>query len=123
MALFAMLLQVVFTAEHYSALAATVSGIPGKAGGFLQICTPQGLARVAAPGSEGTDDPAPATGGGPACAICGSVATAGAVDLPIMATVPVPADDWPVAMLAIEQQTVAPRFTYLIPAPRGPPTL
>ncbi len=123
MALFAMLLQVLFTAEHYSALAAAITGQSGNSGGFLQICTPQGLAVIADPGQNGSGEEVPITGSGPACAICGSVATSGAIDLPEFVALPAPAEDWPAVTLSVEQQVLLSRYSYHLPAPRGPPAV
>jgi hypothetical protein len=86
--LLAMLLQVLFAAEHASAMAAAVArgGPDGKPMGLLDICTAQGLLRLPAPAGADGKAGAPASNpGGATCAVCVTAATAGNGDVPAAA--------------------------------------
>lgn len=84
-ALLAMLLQVLFAAEHASAMAAAIAkgGSDGKPLGFLDICTAQGLLRIPAPTGDAGNTEAPATNNGAGCAVCATAAATGAADMPL----------------------------------------
>ncbi|MCW2307929.1 DUF2946 family protein [Rhodobium gokarnense] len=76
LALWAMLLQAAFAAEHASAMAvaAAIGGPDGTSLGFLQICTADGIVTIGADGK-----PIPRSNDGTSCLLCGIAAVGGAV--------------------------------------------
>jgi hypothetical protein len=84
LALAAMLLQLLFAAEHASAMAAAAArgGSDGTPLGFLEICTAQGLITIPAPPGTAPSDPAQNSSGGKSCSVCGTAAATGAASTP-----------------------------------------
>ena len=91
--LFAMLFQILFAVEHASAMAvaAAQGGADGAPLGFLDICTARGLLRIPAPaGTSNDEQPAPRSGGGESCAVCGTAAVSGATHAPTVSVIVTP---------------------------------
>lgn len=88
LALFAMVLQALFAAEHVSAMAVSsaIGGPTGDPLGFLQICTANGVANL----DDEDDGPQTPRGNGEPCVLCGSAAVSSAVQATMPAIVDAP---------------------------------
>ncbi|PLX38270.1 MAG: hypothetical protein C0606_08630 [Hyphomicrobiales bacterium] len=125
MAVFAMLLQAVFAAEHISAMsvASARGAADGLPLGFLELCTARGFTPLTRTGQPGSDLPAPTSpgGSGKTCVLCGSASVAGAVAAPEAGIVPLPPSTFACSLSrpAHEAPFSQPRFA-LVPI-RAPP--
>ena len=93
--LLAMAMQLLFAAEHASALAVSAArgGADGPPPGFLQICPAEGLVSIAPePGRTNPDGSRNAAG----CVVCGPSCVPGAMEAPGAADIP------PIAITALD---------------------